>query len=162
MEAIKIFDEKFKEKNSYYALGCNLAKYVCLFISLPLMAVLPDIGEENFAIAIYITLIISFTVNMHLKPYLCIKQGQLTIPYFKVMRDIPISRKDFIRSRTTILIKFVTKYAVACLLINILSSIYLVDNPSLENTLFYAFWIIMCMLLITGDCIYEIHRKTRF
>ena len=162
MDAIKIFDEKFKEKNSYYALGCKIVKYILLFISLPLMAVLPDIGEENSAIAIYITMIIYFIVDMHLKPYLCIKQGQLTIPYFKVMRDIPISRKDFIRSRTTILIKFVTKYAVACLLINILSSIYLVDNPSFENTLFYAFWIIMCILLITGDCIYEIHRKTRF
>ncbi len=161
MDAIKIFDEKFKEKNSYYALGCKIVKYIYLFISLTTIVFFTN-EEYHFPMGIYLPLLLSVSVSMHLKPYLCIKQGLHNMPIFKIMCDAPIERNAFIRSRISILVNFVIKLTMASLTLNILSNIYLVDTFSLEDTLFYAFYIIFCMLLITCEGIYEIHSKTRY
>lgn len=161
-DPIKIFDIKFKDKNSYYALGCNFIKYMFIAFTLMLLPFSLNISEYGIQMAIYYGFFLSIATSFHLKPFLFIKQEQQTIPYFKLMRDTPINRKDFIRSRKSILFRFVKKYTLICLAISILSSIYLVDTFSLENTLISAFSVILFMFFITLDYIYEIHKNTRF
>ena len=49
-DPIKIFDIKFKDKNSYYALGCNFIKYMFIAFTLMLLPFSLMLMSQNLSL----------------------------------------------------------------------------------------------------------------
>ena len=161
MDAIKIFDERFKPFNSYYALGCNIIKYIATAFSVGTMMFFP-LTEEDLLVNFYVLMFFCYGTFMQTQPYLYTKQNKSTVPIYKLMRDTPISRKDFINSRLHYLYKYVSKFAVACVAVRLISIILLEDNLTLERVLISMAAVAIYIGFATGFAILDIHAASRY
>ena len=161
MDAIKILDQKLKAKNSYYALGCKVCKYSGIFMSFSSILINSTSNNDHLLFTFYTILFLHFAINMHISPYLYIKNEKYTISFFSLLRDTPIQRKTFIQSRLSILYKFVIKFTIVYILIEILSIICLDDNFSCKSLFTSLFCIALEITTVTVINIITIYRITK-
>lgn len=161
MDAIKIFDERFKPLNSYYALGCKVVKYIFGFAALALMFFFP-VTDDNLFLNFYAVLAFCYTIVMHIEPYLYLKSNKVSVSVFKLMRDAPVNRKTFINSRLHYLYKYVVKLAIMSVAIRLFSIFVLEDCVSLERIIASLLGIAVCFGISVGLAVLNIYYSARY
>lgn len=160
MEEIKRFDAEFKKLNSYYALGCNFVKYVSTFCTVGLMFIFP-LTDDRWLVNISVIMMLCYITLFQVNPYIFLKQGRVIIPIYKLMRDAPINRKDFIYSRVQHLFKYVIKLAVGCIAVR-LFSLFVLETPTLEHVLISLLGMALAFGISIGAAILEIYHSSRY
>ena len=162
MNTIKKFDDSFIKLTSYTRLMCNVSKYIISFFVVLMMLVFPSFEKSyNLQLILITALMFDFTLYMHLLPYLYITQDRVSTPIYKLLRDTPITRKDFIRSRLIYSFDYLKKLTPACIVTR-LFGIFVLETPSLENILMSAFGIILLVISSIFETIGSIYSASRY
>ncbi len=111
MDKMKKFDERLKNVNSYDFLMTNVCKYFFSVIGVFFMALYI---RDSIPMRIGTYWLIYYAVYLHVKPYLYTKNGEQKVSVYGIMRDIPINKKDYVKSRINHMIDYGKKVLVCC------------------------------------------------
>lgn len=161
MDALKRFDKELLKINSYSVLGNNVVKYLCSFFVIIVIPIFPSL-DDSWMINVGTWLLFNAAISSSVKPLIYIKQEPfINSNIFTLMRDIPIDRSVFIRSRVRHFLSYAAKLTGICIIVKILA-IFAFGTPSPENIFWSVFWIGIMVLTVILSVIHDIYRSTRY
>lgn len=161
MDALKRFDKELLKINSYSVLGSNVVKYICSFFVIIEMLLFPS-TDDGWLINLGTWLLFDYAVGASIQPLIYIKPESFDkLPIFTLIRDTPVDRNVFIRSRIKHLLSYAAKLISICIIVKILA-IFAFGTPSLENIFWSIFWIGIMALTVILSFIHDIYRSTHY
>ena len=106
---LKLFDNEFKQINSYEMLGFNFIKYILTFIGAGLMFIPPFDSKIAF---IQLELL-GACVIMHINKHLYTNQERKRISIYSVLAPAGLSKKFYVKARTKYLNSYLIKIMAA-------------------------------------------------
>ena len=145
MNAIAEFDKQLKIAYRDDFMMLRIVTIMLLVICCPLCAI--PIATDAFSIPpiFQIFLLMILAAYLHMQPLMYVKKNDRLISIYRIIRQTPITKEDYIRSRTQYLNKFLIKVGGVCLLFQLIGNL-LVKNGFITTCL--GLLILLMALLI--------------
>lgn len=115
---LKLFDNEFKQINSYEILGFNFIKYILTFIGVGLMFIPPS----DSTIAFIQLELLGACVLMHIKKALYTNLARKRTSIYSVLAPAGLSKKFYVKARTKLLNSYLIKIMAASAVMQLLGA----------------------------------------
>jgi len=121
MDGLEKFDEGLKRINAYDSLLNNMLKYIYFVMWVFVLTVMVmELGGLHFIYGLNFFLWSTMIPICVLNPFLYIKSNGVRVSVFEALKDVPLDREVFKKSRIKRLVKYEVEFFIWCVVVRML------------------------------------------